>query len=118
MSQYVYIKSDPGLWTVGFYDPNGKWQPESDHTSTQEAAERAAWLNGSRPTMNRLRQVRDEQGVSQLHLAYLTGIQPSAISRVENGHMAAYPNWRKRFALALKVSECDIFGRTQDGSEK
>ena len=29
---YVYIKSEPGLWTVGFYDPNGKWIPESDTT--------------------------------------------------------------------------------------
>lgn len=43
---YVYIKSEPGLWTVGFYDPAGKWQPESDHESADEAAKRVAWLNG------------------------------------------------------------------------
>lgn len=43
---YVYIKSEPGLWTVGFFDPNGNWQPESDHSSTEEAAKRVAWLNG------------------------------------------------------------------------
>ena len=48
---YVYIRSEPGLWTVGFYDPSGKWQPESDYDNTEEAAERVAWLNGSRPTM-------------------------------------------------------------------
>ena len=47
---YVYIRSEPGLWTVGFYDPEGRWQPESDHTAQREAAERVAWLNGSRPT--------------------------------------------------------------------
>ena len=44
---YVFIESDPGLWTVGFYDPNGKWQPESDHNDREEAAKRVAWLNGS-----------------------------------------------------------------------
>ncbi len=26
---YVYIKSKPQLWTVGFYAPNGEWIPES-----------------------------------------------------------------------------------------
>lgn len=43
---YVYIKTEPGLWTVGFYDPDGKWQPESDHHSIKEAQEHASWLNG------------------------------------------------------------------------
>lgn len=44
---YVYVKSEPGLWTVGFYSPNGEWHSESDHESTEEAANRTAWLNGS-----------------------------------------------------------------------
>ena len=26
---YVYIKSEPRLWTVGFYAPNGEWIPEA-----------------------------------------------------------------------------------------
>lgn len=43
---YVYIKSEPGLWTVGFYDPAGKWQPESDHDSAEGAAIRVRYLNG------------------------------------------------------------------------
>lgn len=45
---YVYLRSEPGLWTVGFYRPNGEWEPESDHTDSESAANRAAWLNGSR----------------------------------------------------------------------
>ena len=48
MSQYVYIKAgrgDPA--TVGFYDPDGKWHPESDHDTNELAAQRVAWLNGS-----------------------------------------------------------------------
>src|SRR5688500_1494578 len=54
---YVYIESerwtdDDGslqiLYTVGHYRPDGGWRPESDHGSTEEAAERVAWLNGGR----------------------------------------------------------------------
>lgn len=46
---YVYIRSEsaPDLWTVGFYDPQGKWQAESDHDVEEDAARRTAWLNGS-----------------------------------------------------------------------
>lgn len=52
---YVYIKSEKSckdndyhdLFTVGFYRPDGTWEPESDHTDAEEAAERVAWLNGS-----------------------------------------------------------------------
>lgn len=43
---YVYIKSQPGLYTVGFYQPDGTWEPESDHSSTEEAAARVHYLNG------------------------------------------------------------------------
>ncbi len=43
---YVYIQSEPGLYTVGFYDPSGKWHPETDHDNSEEAAKRVAWLNG------------------------------------------------------------------------
>lgn len=45
---YVYIKSEPNLFTVGFYKPDGKWEPESDHSTREEAANRVAWLNGSK----------------------------------------------------------------------
>ena len=45
---YVYIRSEPGLWVVGFYDPDGEWNPESDHDNPEKAADRVAWLNGSK----------------------------------------------------------------------
>ena len=45
---YVYIRSEPQLWTVGFYRPDGKWESESDHGSPDEAAARVAYLNGSK----------------------------------------------------------------------
>ena len=43
---YVYIKSEPGLWTVGFYRPDGTWEAESDHNTPVAAAERVHYLNG------------------------------------------------------------------------
>jgi len=43
---YVYIQSEPRLWTVGFYPPGGIWVSESDHGSKAEAAERVSYLNG------------------------------------------------------------------------
>jgi hypothetical protein len=46
---YVYIESEPGLWTVGFYDPSGKWQAESDQDTRQDAAARVHYLNGGAP---------------------------------------------------------------------
>ena len=44
---YVYIQTESELWTVGFYDPQGKWHTDSDHSNPKEAAKRVAWLNGS-----------------------------------------------------------------------
>lgn len=43
---YVYIQSESGLWTVGFYSPDGKWNPESDHETQSSAARRVRYLNG------------------------------------------------------------------------
>ena len=45
---YVYIKTESCLWTVGFYDPKGKWNSESDWDNKEDAAKRVAWLNGNK----------------------------------------------------------------------
>ncbi|KKL83492.1 hypothetical protein LCGC14_1974210 [marine sediment metagenome] len=45
---WVYIKSEPNLWTVGFYDPNGNWNGDSDHSTPEEAAKRVHYLNGGK----------------------------------------------------------------------
>lgn len=44
---WVYIRSEPGLWTVGFYSPDGEWHPTSDHDKQEDAARQVAFLNGS-----------------------------------------------------------------------
>jgi hypothetical protein len=43
---YVYIQSEPGLWTVGFYTPDCKFNPESDWDNREDAAKRVHYLNG------------------------------------------------------------------------
>lgn len=45
---YVYIsfKKSVGCATVGFYDPAGEWNPESDHPTDEAAARRVIRLNG------------------------------------------------------------------------
>jgi hypothetical protein len=56
MNGYVYIRSEApcadndyhSLYTVGFYTPEGKWEPESDHSTQEAAANRVAWLNGGK----------------------------------------------------------------------
>lgn len=44
MMSYVYIRTEPKLWTVGFY--HDEWEPDSDHDSPEKAAARVRWLNG------------------------------------------------------------------------
>ncbi len=43
---YIYIQSESNLWTVGFYRPDGTFEPESDHMTAEAAADRVRWLNG------------------------------------------------------------------------
>ena len=45
---WVYIQTEPQLFTVGHYDPNGEFHPDSDHTTTEEAGDRVRYLNGGK----------------------------------------------------------------------
>ena len=46
MSTYIYIRTEPQVWTVGFYKPSGEFEPESDHEYKENAALRVNFLNG------------------------------------------------------------------------
>lgn len=48
---WLYRRVAPATWQVGFFDPDGGWQPETDHTSPDGAADRVHWLNGSPASM-------------------------------------------------------------------
>lgn len=45
---WVYQQTEPKLWTVGYFDPNGKWHSDSDHSTQEGAADRVVYLNGGR----------------------------------------------------------------------
>jgi len=45
---WVYVKSEPNLWTVGYYSYDGKWHSDSDWETKEEAVERVSYLNGDR----------------------------------------------------------------------
>lgn len=47
---WVYVESEYGLWTVGFFDPAGKWHADTDHGNKETAAERVHYLNGGKET--------------------------------------------------------------------
>lgn len=44
---WVYLRTEPMLFTVGFFDPDGKFHTDSDWYQQEDAAKRCAWLNGS-----------------------------------------------------------------------
>ncbi len=43
---WLYQRAERRCWTVGYFDPAGHWQPESDHSNPEDAASRVHWLNG------------------------------------------------------------------------
>ena len=49
---YIYLNSEPGLWTVGYYDPQGNFQPEGDYNDKERAAQRVHYLNGGKEIAN------------------------------------------------------------------
>ena len=53
VNMWVFIESEPGLWTVGFYDPKGKWHSDSDWDDKAMARSRVHYLNGGNDDMGR-----------------------------------------------------------------
>jgi len=48
---YIYIRTEFSpyqLYTVGHYDPDGRFIAESDWGTTEEAAKRVHYLNGGK----------------------------------------------------------------------
>lgn len=59
--------------------------------------------------MNRLREFRKKNNLTQLDLSKLTDIYPNDISQIETGYRKAFPGWRKRLSEALEVEEEVLF---------
>lgn len=47
---FVYIRSEPTLWSVGHYNPDGGFVPESDWPTALEAQQQVHYLNGGKPS--------------------------------------------------------------------
>ena len=54
MSGWMYKRTEPGLWTVGWGYDDGGFEPESDHGDPSDAAKRVAFLNGAGPDPDEL----------------------------------------------------------------
>jgi hypothetical protein len=81
MSNYYYILSesspDHRLYTVGCDDGDGNWRPESDHSNTEDAARRVAFLNGqSDELVNQLikSEKRNQKLLDALQVIYMNTV--------------------------------------------
>ena len=71
---YVYIKSSPTTWTVGFYTNEGeRWNAESDHFSEEAAQRQVAYLNGRKDftEMSTVKELADERNALRDEVAEL-----------------------------------------------
>lgn len=59
---------------------------------------------------SKLREIREERGLTQTQLAHKIRMANSCVSAVECGDRRPWPNFRKRVAKALGVPEAEIFG--------
>ena len=60
-------------------------------------------------TTIRLSDVRSARGLTQRDLAELLGVSRTSVSAVENGHVAAWPKFRRNAAQILAVEEDELF---------
>lgn len=58
---------------------------------------------------NRIKQHREQKGLSQTELACLVGVAQGCLSRVENGKLHPWPRLRQGLCKALKCSEDVLF---------
>jgi ribosome-binding protein aMBF1 (putative translation factor) len=59
--------------------------------------------------MNRLRESRQEVGISQTQLSYRARIPSTAISSIECGKLYPYPKAKRALARVLKCSQAELF---------
>lgn len=56
-----------------------------------------------------LAEIRQAKGLTQFELAKRANVGQSVISALETGKVWPYPKWRQRLAVALEMSETDLF---------
>lgn len=63
-----------------------------------------------RQVAEKLVELRESNGLTQLQLSELAGIDRKTINRIENGHFSPSIDTLTRLALALQVSISDLLG--------
>ena len=62
---------------------------------------------------NRVREIRQKVGISQVELARRARIASTNLSSIECGRLAPWPKARKALARALKIPQADLFPREE-----
>lgn len=70
---WVYHQFHQGLYTTGFYDPNGEFQRDRDYDTREDAALRVSFLNGG---------VYDSEVA--MHLQHIADVIANGVVRVSN----------------------------------
>ena len=110
---YVYIKSEPDLWTVGHYPPGSEsFIPESDHGNIDSAAARVCELNGGNAVKQVPRGENDPIGLRDLFAAHaLAGFIASHTGECTSPE----PNWAAQ--KAYQYAEAMILARKEVGPD-
>lgn len=60
---------------------------------------------------NRIRELREERGLTQVDLAKLVHSTPSALNKLEKGSRGLDQQWMRRLATALSIAPADLLPR-------
>ena len=63
--------------------------------------------------MLRIREERKKRGWSLTKVSMLTGIAYPDLSRMERGHIPAYPGWKQRLSRAFALPEKILFAKAR-----
>ena len=58
---------------------------------------------------NRIKEVREQNGLSQSRLARMVGVAEPSLCQVERGQRAPWPKLKRALARALKTSQAELF---------
>ena len=58
---------------------------------------------------NRVKELREKAGLSQVELARRARIASTNLSAIENGRLMPWPKARRKLARALRCSESELF---------
>ena len=58
---------------------------------------------------NRIKEIREQKGLSQSCLARMVGVAEPSLCQVERGQRAPWPKLRRALARALKTTQAELF---------